>query len=73
MLLCLDVGNSQIYGGAFDNEELKTTFRRTSSIRASSDEFATFFRAVLRENGVDPEEIEMAGICSVVPDIMNPC
>ena len=55
MLLTLDVGNSQIFCGVYDGEELKTTFRRTSSIRASSDEFGTFFRATLRENGVDPE------------------
>jgi type III pantothenate kinase len=71
MLLCLDVGNSQIFGGVYDNDELKVTFRRTSSVRASSDEFAAFFRAVLRENGVDPEEIHMAGICSVVPDVVH--
>jgi type III pantothenate kinase len=68
MLLTLDVGNSQIFCGVYDGEDLKTTFRRTSSIRASSDEFGTFFRATLRENGVDPEEIDMAGICSVAPD-----
>src|SRR5258707_1171024 len=68
MLLCLDVGNSQIFGGVYDGDRLRTTFRRTSSVRASSDEFGTFFRAVLRENGVDPEEVDMAGICSVVPD-----
>ena len=71
MLLCLDVGNSQIFGGVFDGGELKTTFRRTSSIRASSDEFGMFFRAVLRENGVDPERIDMAAICSVVPDAVH--
>ncbi len=71
MLLCLDAGNSQLFGGVYDGEELKTTFRRTSSIRGSSDEFATFFRAVLRENGIDPEEIAMAGICSVVPEVVH--
>lgn len=71
MLLTLDVGNSQIFAGVYDGSELKTTFRRTSSIRASSDEFGTFFRATLRENGVDPEEIEMAAICSVVPDAVH--
>jgi type III pantothenate kinase len=71
MLLCLDVGNTQIFGGVYANDELKTTFRRTSSVRASSDEFATFFRAVLRENGLDPEQIDMAGICSVVPDAVH--
>src|SRR6201998_3289135 len=71
MLLALDVGNSQIFGGVYDAEILKITFRRTSSIRASSDEFGTFFRATLRENGVEPEQIDMAGICSVVPDAVH--
>ena len=71
MLLTLDVGNSQIFCGVYDGEDLKTTFRRTSSVRASSDEFGTFFRATLRENGVDPAEIDMAGICSVVPDAVH--
>jgi type III pantothenate kinase len=71
MLLCLDVGNSQIFGGVYDREELKFTFRRTSSVRGSSDEFATFFRAVFRENGIDPGEIDRAGICSVVPEVVH--
>lgn len=71
MLLTVDVGNTQIFGGVFDGDDLKLTFRRTSSIRASSDEFGTFFRSTLRENGVDPNTIEMAGICSVVPDVLH--
>lgn len=71
MLLCLDIGNSQIFGGVYDGEELRTTFRRTSSIRASSDEYGMFFRAVLRENEIDPARIEMASVCSVVPDVLH--
>jgi type III pantothenate kinase len=71
MLLTLDIGNSQVFAGVYDGDSLRTTFRRTSSIRASSDEFATFFRATLRENDIDPEEIDMAGICSVVPDAVH--
>src|SRR5262245_36440828 len=71
MLLTLDVGNSQIFCGVYAGDDLKVTFRRTSSIRASSDEFGTFFRATLRENGIDPEEIDMAGICSVAPDAVH--
>lgn len=70
MLLCLDVGNSQIFGGVFDGPDLQITFRRTSSVRASSDEFGIFFRGALRENGIDPGNIEMAGVCSVVPDVV---
>jgi type III pantothenate kinase len=71
MLLCLDVGNTQVFGGVYDGPRLRTTFRRTSGSRASSDEFGVFFRSVLRENDVDPGEIEMASICSVVPDAMH--
>jgi type III pantothenate kinase len=71
MLLCIDVGNSQLFGGVYDGEDLKFTFRRTSSIRGSSDEFATFFRGVIRENGVDPGEIDMVAICSVVPEVVH--
>jgi type III pantothenate kinase len=71
MLLALDIGNTQIFGGVYDGEDLKLTFRRTSSIRASSDEFGTFFRATLRENGIDPDQITMAAICSVVPDAVH--
>jgi type III pantothenate kinase len=71
MLLCLDIGNSQIFGGVYEAEELRTTFRRTSSIRASSDEFGMFLRGVLRENGIEPARISMAAICSVVPDVLH--
>jgi type III pantothenate kinase len=71
MLLCLDIGNTQVFGGVFCGSELKITFRRSSQIRASSDEFGIFFRTVLRENGIDPEAIELAAICSVVPDAVH--
>jgi type III pantothenate kinase len=71
MLLCLDVGNTQLFGGVFLGDELKMTFRRGSNVRASSDEFGIFFRTLLRENGIDPAEIEMAAVCSVVPDVVH--
>jgi type III pantothenate kinase len=68
MLLTLDVGNTQILGGVYAGDELKLTFRRSSSVRASSDEFGTFFRTVLRENNIDPDAIRLAAFCSSVPD-----
>ena len=54
MILCLDVGNTQVYGGVFQGEKLVAQFRRTSELRSSSDELGVFFRTVLRENDVDP-------------------
>ena len=71
MLFCLDVGNTQLFGGVYDGNQLLASFRRTSSVRSSSDEFGIFFRTVLRENDVDPSCIDMAAICSVVPDIVH--
>ncbi len=71
MLLCLDVGNSQIFGGLFDESgELQVQFRRTSQLRSSSDELGVFFRKVLREHDVNPDSITEVAICCVVPDLL---
>ncbi|MBV1876908.1 MAG: type III pantothenate kinase [Pseudomonadales bacterium] len=70
MILCLDVGNSQIYGGLYDGDKLRVQFRRTSQARASSDEFGVFFRIVLRENNIDPDKVKNVAICCVVPDLL---
>lgn len=72
MLLCLDIGNSQIHGGVFDGDALRVQFRKTTHPLGSSDEFGVFFSAVLRENGVDPKAVHRAAICSVVPQALYP-
>ena len=69
MILALDVGNSQIYCGVFDDGELVVQFRRTSTVRGSSDELGVFLRAALRENGIEPNNVTQITACSVVPDI----
>lgn len=70
MILCLDIGNSQVYGGIFDGDELLLQFRRTSQQRSSSDELGVFFRSVLRENEISPDDIDQIVVCCVVPDLM---
>jgi len=71
MVLALDVGNSQIYGGVFDQGELRLRFRRTSKAGASSDEIGVFLRSVLRENDIDPTSVQQIGICTVVPEALH--
>lgn len=71
MLLCLDIGNSQLHGGVFDGG-LRLQFRKTTHPLGSSDEFGVFFTAVLRENGVDPRAVKRVAICSVVPPALYP-
>jgi type III pantothenate kinase len=74
MILALDIGNSQIHGGVFDEtggDGLKFQFRKGTHSGMSSDEFGTFLRIVLRENGVDPKNIKQIALCSVVPDVVH--
>lgn len=70
MILCLDVGNSHIFGGLFEGDQLRLTFRKTSKQGASSDEYGLFFRSVLRENGFDPDAVSNVALCSVVPELI---
>lgn len=70
MILALDVGNSQIYGGVFEKEKMLLSFRRTSKTGSSSDEIGVFLRTVLRENGIDPSQVQQIAFCSVVPDVI---
>jgi len=69
MILCLDVGNTQIYAGVFDGEEIKLRFRYTSKHGASSDQLGIFFKRALRENNISTESIKKIAICSVVPSL----
>jgi type III pantothenate kinase len=71
MILALDVGNSQIFGGVYEKDQLKFRFRKTSKTGASSDEIGIFLRSVLRENGMDPGKVQNIAMCSVVPDVVH--
>lgn len=71
MILCLDVGNSQIFGGVYIKDEIKLRFRHNTNHTSSSDELGLFLKNVLRENGLDPEEMRNIAICSVVPQMVH--
>lgn len=69
MILCLDVGNSHIFGGVFADGQIKMRFRYDTKQPHTSDQIGVFFRNVLRENNVDPGKIKKIAIASVVPGI----
>ncbi|MCB0391549.1 MAG: type III pantothenate kinase [Bdellovibrionales bacterium] len=71
MILCLDVGNSQIHGGVFNGEKLELQFRRTTRHGSTSDELGVFLRTVLKENDLNPEKISQVAICTVVPEVLH--
>lgn len=71
MLLCLDIGNTQIHGGAFDGDALRCQFRKSTQPLGSSDELGVFLVSVLRENGADPRSVDRVALCSVVPAALH--
>ena len=68
MMLCLDVGNSHIYGGVCAENSICLRFRHRSQL-STSDELGIFLRTVLRENACTPTNITKISICSVVPQL----
>lgn len=71
MILCLDVGNTQIFGGVFEDGKIKLRFRHNSRAGASSDEIGVFLRSVLHENEIDPKSVKQIALCTVVPEVLH--
>lgn len=69
MLLCLDIGNSHIYGGIFQGEQLSFQFRYPSTNRCTSDELGLFLKNYLREMNIVSSQIKAVAYCSVVPSL----
>ncbi|MFN3873120.1 MAG: type III pantothenate kinase [Ignavibacterium sp.] len=70
MIMTLDIGNTQIFGGVFSDEKIILNFRKSTRSGFSSDEIGIFLRQVLRENNIKPDLIKGIAVCSVVPDLV---
>ncbi len=71
MILTLDVGNTNMTGGVFKGEDIIATFRITTKIPRTSDEYGMLLCNLLQQNKIAVQEIKDAIICSVVPDVMH--
>ncbi|MBS0349870.1 MAG: type III pantothenate kinase [Proteobacteria bacterium] len=69
MILCLDVGNSHIFGGVFEGDQIKMRFRYDTKQPHTSDQIGVFFRNVLRENNIEANQLRQIAIASVVPSV----
>ena len=70
MLLVIDVGNTNITLGVFDMEELLATYRITTKIPRTSDEYGLLLCDLLTAKEIKKETIEDVIMASVVPGIM---
>lgn len=71
MLFAIDVGNTNITIGLFEKDELRGTFRITTKLPRTSDEYGIFLSDLLHIRGMAIQDVEAVIVASVVPDIMH--
>lgn len=70
MLLTVDVGNTNITLGLFKGDKLFATFRITTQMARTSDEYGSQIAEIIARKGIYIENIKDVIISSVVPKVM---
>jgi len=71
MLLVIDVGNTNITLGVFEDNDLKASFRLTTQVARTSDEYGMTLCELLKTRQMGADEIDAVIIATVVPKIMH--
>ena len=69
MLLCIDVGNTNITLGLYEGETLGPRWRLATDHERMPDEFILQLLGLLAHSGIDRENVDGAAIASVVPTL----
>lgn len=72
MLLVIDVGNTNICGGIYEDSRggsLAHTLRIHTVPKKTEDEYSTIFKAILLDRGIAPSYISEVVLSSVVPSL----
>lgn len=70
MLLTVDVGNTNITLGLFKGDKVFATFRITTQMARTSDEYGSQIAEIIARKGIDIKNIDDVIISSVVPKVM---
>lgn len=68
MLLGVDIGNTTIYFGVIENDEVIKSFRITTKKDITKDEYEIVIKNVIEEN-IEKDKVEGIIIASVVPEV----
>ena len=71
MLLVIDIGNTNITFGVIEKENITATFRITTKIPRTSDEYGMTICELLQKKNISIEDIDDIIISSVVPNVMH--
>ena len=69
MILAIDVGNTNIKYGVFDNEKLIASFRVSSRLTRTADEYGSVLVNLLATQKVDKRDIDGIIMSSVIPSL----
>ena len=69
MLLAIDIGNTMVTIGVFNDSGLASTMRAATDSRRSADEYGLLLISLLQLNGIRREDISEVSMCSVVPPL----
>ena len=69
MIICIDIGNTNIKYAIYDQDTLKFSFRVATDFKKTSDEYGAQLTSMLSANGVSVSEIEGGIVSSVVPSL----
>jgi type III pantothenate kinase len=69
MLLTIDVGNTETKLGCFDDGALKQTWRVTTELRRTPDEYGVFFAQLFAISDLPRSAVDAVAIASVVPPL----
>ena len=71
MLLAIDIGNTSIHIGVFNDEKLRANWQIASDVHRKTDEYAVIMLDLMAHEGVKTTDITDAVLCSVVPPLIG--
>ena len=71
LLLVIDVGNTNVVFGVYQEEKLLYDWRIATEKDRTSDEYGLLFEQIFRYHGLDPKQVKNVIISSVVPPLMH--
>jgi len=71
MLLAVDIGNSNIVWGLYEQQSLQGHWRVATDASRTADEYGLLFRGLLETEGLHKSHITGAILSSVVPSLTN--
>lgn len=71
MLLTIDIGNTQIVGGVFEDQQVRGVWRLVTDRAKTADEYGVLFCSLMAKYGIQIEDISGCIMSSVVPQITS--